>query len=58
MKIDTNEKGEPVQASVEMVNKKLESFVEIILSKLTAHQQEISSLKSKIKKLENAAKKD
>lgn len=54
MKIDKNDDGTVNQVSLEMVNKKLESFVEIILTKLTDHQQEIRKLKAQIKKLEKA----
>lgn len=56
MRIKKDDNGEVDQVSLETVNRKLESFVEILLSKLTTHQQEISNLKSKIKKLEKASK--
>jgi hypothetical protein len=47
MQIDKND---PV--SVETVNRKLESFVEVVLEKLTAQQATIKQLKTRLRAVE------
>lgn len=47
-----HEDGVPVPVSVEMVNKKLESFVEVLLGKLQEMQIDQKKLLRRIKALE------
>jgi len=47
MQIDPND-----EVSVQTVNKKLESFVEVVLGKLVDAQSEIKKLKKRVAKLE------
>ena len=48
------DKNDPV--SLEVVNKKLESFVEVVLGKLTEQQVEIRELKTRVKNLDEYVK--
>ena len=50
MDIKTDDAGNPV--NVDMVNRKLESFVEVVLQKMIDIEKEIKSLKKRVKDLE------
>ena len=50
MKIETDENGTPV--NVDMVNRKLESFVEVVLQKMIDVEKELKALKKRVAKLE------
>lgn len=50
MNIETDEHGAPV--NVDMVNRKLESFVEVVLQKMIDIEKEIKGIKKRIKALE------
>jgi hypothetical protein len=50
MNIKTDENGAPV--NVDMVNRKLESFVEVVLQKMIDIEKEIKLLKKRVKDLE------
>jgi hypothetical protein len=50
MNIQTDENGTPV--NVDMINRKLESFVEVVLQKMIDIEKEIKSLKKRVKDLE------
>jgi hypothetical protein len=50
MNIQIDENGTPV--NVDMVNRKLESFVEVVLQKMIDIEKEIKSLKKRVKDLE------
>jgi len=54
MSLRIREKSEGVadEVSVGLVNRKLESFVEIVMKKLLDQQQEIKKLKERVAKLE------
>lgn len=50
MEIKKDEAGEPV--NIEMVNRKLESFVEVVLQKMIDVEKEIKGIKKRLKALE------
>lgn len=50
MQLKNDENGNPV--NTEMVNRKLESFVEVVLQKMIDVEKEIKSLKKRVKDLE------
>lgn len=50
MNIQTDETGAPV--NVDMVNRKLESFVEVVLQKMIDVEKEIKGIKKRLKALE------
>jgi hypothetical protein len=50
MQINKDEKGEPV--NLDMVNRKLESFVEVVLQKMIDIEKEIKGIKKRLKALE------
>lgn len=50
MEIKKDETGEPV--NIEMVNRKLESFVEVVLQKMIDVEKEIKGIKKRLKALE------
>ena len=50
MNIKTDETGTPV--NVDMVNRKLESFVEVVLQKMIDVEKEIKGIKKRLKALE------
>ena len=54
MNIQTDETGAPV--NVDMVNRKLESFVEVVLQKMIDVEKEIKTLKKRVKDLEGKDK--
>lgn len=54
MKIKANEDGTPNEISLDMMNRKLESFVEVLLGKLQEMQIEQKKLVRRVKKLEKA----
>lgn len=51
MIVKTDSTGEPV--NLEMVNRKLESFVEVVLQKMIDVEKEIKALKKRVKELES-----
>jgi hypothetical protein len=51
MNIQSDKNGEPV--NIEMVNRKLESFVEVVLQKMIDIEKENKELKKRIKNLES-----
>ena len=54
MNVKTDKTGEPV--NLEMVNRKLESFVEVVLQKMIDVEKEIKTLKKRVKDLEGKDK--
>lgn len=50
MNLQTDENGAPV--NVDMVNRKLESFVEVVLQKMIDVEKEIKGIKKRLKALE------
>lgn len=50
MEIKKDENGEPV--NIDMVNRKLESFVEVVLQKMIDVEKEIKGIKKRLKALE------
>lgn len=50
MQLKNDENGNPV--NIEMVNRKLESFVEVVLQKMIDVEKEIKALKKRVKNLE------
>ena len=51
MNIKTDKAGEPV--NLDMVNRKLESFVEVVLQKMIDVEKEMKALKKRVKDLES-----
>lgn len=51
MEIKKDENGEPV--NIDMVNRKLESFVEVVLQKMMDIEKENKDFKKRLKALEN-----
>lgn len=53
VRIEQDENGQASEVSLQTINRKLESFVEIVLKKMVDQQQQIRELKAKVKKLED-----
>ena len=51
MDIKTDKAGEPV--NLDMINRKLESFVEVVLQKMIDVEKEMKALKKRVKDLES-----
>lgn len=57
VKIKSDDRGNPDQPSVAVVNKKIEAFVEVVMAKFQQQHERVRALELHIKKIEAVIKK-